>query len=181
MSVQYNSMEDLKGRIDNLVTDITKCYILLKYALNTADENILYEEEFKKRYINFYLTVHEIDCRLEEDNDLFKQILGLDNYEESMSFLDKKTFEYQETNGEVDMDYDIKASMSSVKMDFYKNNKSEFGNNTRFHIETDKNSPLNPVAKTEEERKCIFNILTNFYKEDLLKKDNKVKILNKNM
>lgn len=176
MSIQYNSIEDLKGKIDNQITDITKCYILIKYALNTADENILYEEEFKKRYNNFYLTISEVDCSL--DNDLFKQILGIDNYEEGMKFLDKKTFDYEDTNDEIDMDYDIKASMSSVKMDFYKKNDSEFGSNTRFHIDTDKNSPINPVAKTEEEKRCIFNTLTDFYKTNLLEAN---KVLKKNM
>jgi hypothetical protein len=178
MSIQYNSIEDLKGRIDNSITEITKCYILIKYALNTADENILYEEEFKKRYTNFYLTIHDMDVSLDGTNDLFKQILGIDEYEERMSFLDKKTFDYEEINEEVDMDYDIKASMSSVKMDFYKKNNSEFGTSTRFHIDTDKNSPLDPKAKSEEEKKCIFNTLTNFYKTNLLETN---KVLKKDM
>lgn len=185
MSKEYHSLEELKENIDNSLTDITKCYLLINYAYNTSEEMILYTSEFKKRYNNFYRTISIIELELDEsklaDNkDLLKQMLGIDEYKNKMGFLDNERLEneLEDKDDTIDLAYETKAANTSVKLNFYHNNHVEFGPKTRFHIDTDKYSTIDPVAKTEEEKKYIFEVLTNFYlnnfsykKSKTLKKD----------
>lgn len=180
MSKEYNSLVDLKESIDNRVVGITKCYLLIKYAYNTEENDNVYKSEFKKRYLNFYKELIKVDHDLEDlsmtDNpELFRQILGLDYYMPNMSFLEKEDIgaELEEENDIVDIDYEVKAAMSTVKLNFYHNNQVEFGNNTRFHVETEKYSTINPKATTNEEKKFIFEALTTFYKNTYLNKNDK--------
>ena len=181
MSKKYDfNLVDLNEGIDNRIIGITKCYLLINYAFNTEENNDVYKTEFKKRYLNFYRALTSVDHDLDDlsltsNPKLFKQLLGLDYYIPTMSFLESEDIntELEEENDIVDIDFEVKAAMSSVKLNFYHNNNVEFGNNTRFHVETDKYSTINPKAKTSEEKKYIFEALTNFYKNNFLNKNNK--------
>ena len=168
MSAKYSSFEDLKGRISDSLTDVTKCYILIKYAENTEEEKELYREEFKTRYINFYRTILDIEEFLDKTflaatSSNYKTILNLSSYKSKMSFVDIDSIENIDNDEIIDNDYQKKASTSATKMFFYYKNESEFGSSTRFHVETGKNCLINPKARDEGERTHIFSSMTEYF------------------
>ena len=181
MAKNVLSLEELKKEIDNSLTSVTKCYILLNYADLDKDTEVLYKEEFSTRYINFYKTINRIENGLEEvftedSIEILSHILDIDYYDSKMEFLRLTNFDaVKENNEQIDVDYVIKASMSSTKMNFYSSNREEFGEKTRFHIDTDKYTPIDPAARSNEERKCVFETLTKFYKENFFKKNKTLK------
>ena len=163
MEVKYNSFEILKDKINNSLTNVTKCYILINYADNTEEEIEILEEEFKNRYSDFYKTIVEVEQILDEkylSSDCYKKILDLDYYKDNLDCFEAEEMEFEE---DLDIIYYKKTNSSNTKMNFYYNNKSEFGPSTRFHVETAKNGLINPNAKDEKERKYIFNTLVEYY------------------
>ena len=181
MAKNVLSLEESKRDIDNSLTSVTKCYILLNYAEIDKDTEVLYKEEFSTRYINFYKTVNEMENSInevftEDSVGIIKHILDIDYYDSEMEFLRLTNFDaVKENNEQIDVDYIIKASMSNTKLNFFNSNREEFGENTRFHIDTDKYTPIDPVAKSNNERKCIFETLTKYYKENFFKKNKTLK------
>lgn len=181
------SIENIQNNVQKSLTDITKCYILINYAHNTDEEQKLYKQEFQKRYINFYRNIVLLSEQINETyegsmKDLFKKILDLDFYQSKMNFLDTIDLgnDIEENNQEVDSDYNRKASMSQVKLNFYHNNKVEFGLNTRFHVDTSRYSTIDPEAKNNEEKENIFCALTFCFRNNYLK-DYKKKLILEDM
>lgn len=189
MGKKIRTFDEIKSDIDNSLTDATKCYILVNYVYNTEEYDKKYKDEFAKRFINFYKTIVKVeneldDMFLKDNSDIFKRILNIDYYKPNMKFLDSVDLgnELEEKDDSVDIDYEVKASMSVSKLNFYHNNRVEFGNNTRFHVDTDKCSAIDPKARSEEEKVFIFMALTDYFKNNYLDKSNKdIKILKKNM
>ncbi len=171
MKAHNKSFAEMKKEMDDSLTDVTKCYLLIKYAFNTEEETKKYNEEFKKRYINYYKTIIDLENELDERllpglSSEFKLLLNTAYYKDGMKFLKNISLdEIGENDEEIDADYQKKASLGAVKVNFYHNNKVEFGRNTRFHVNTAKNETIDPIAKTEEEKTYIFAALTNHFIE----------------
>lgn len=180
------SIDEVKNNINESVMGITRCYILIKYANNTEEEQELYESELRKRYINFYRNMLVFEERINESYDgsmreLFKKISDFDFYKSKMGFLNSMDVgEIEEIDPSVDEDYEVKASMSQVKLNFYQNNKFEFGINTRFHVDTSKYSTINIEAKDNEEKESVFRALTLCFKGKYCSK-NRNKLVLKDM
>lgn len=167
METKYSSLEILKERINDSLTDVTKCYILINYADNTAEEMEMLEEKFISKYNDFYKTIIEVEQVLDNkymSSDSYKKILNLDFYKESLDSIEIEEIETED----LDIIYNKKANNSNTRLNFYYNNKSEFGPSTRFHVETTKNGLINPRAKDEKERKYIFNTLIEYYNKKYL-------------
>lgn len=179
MSKEYNSFNKIRESIDESLTDATKCYLLIKYAYSTDEEKKLYIEEFKKRYDNFYKTVKGIENHIDSVfsdgmETQLKGILNLGFYKEKMNFLEIEDLSLEELNQQVDLDFENKTSTSMVKLNFYHNNKVEFGTNTRFHVNTTKYGVIDPKAHNEEEVAYIFNALTSYYINSFTDKDKNI-------
>jgi hypothetical protein len=190
MKGNYRSFGEMKELINKTLTDATKCYILANYVYNTEDTSKKYKDEFKKRYTNFYKTIINIEDEMNgmfrnEACETFKQILNLDYFKSKMDFFNSENMdmELEDIDDSIDIDYEVKAAMSSVKLNFYHSNRVEFGNNTRYHVDTSKYGVINPSPSNEEERMFIFLSLTNYYYNNCLveEKDNTKKLINKNM
>lgn len=185
----HNTFEEIRGKINDSLTGIAKCYILINYAYNTEEETITYKKEFKKRYVDFYKliieTEEDIDRRFMNGlNEPLKKLLNIEFYKPEMTFLKQTNIdEIKGTDEDIDADYERKASMSVVKLNFYHNNNVEYGSTTRFHVNTTKYGVVDPVAHSEEESIYLFSTLTNYYINNLnnVETDDKQKKLTKNM
>ena len=178
------TFENTEKEIISLMEDIARCYLLLNYSYNDNDENKLYSEEFKKRYINFYKYI----VSLEEDIDYnhykeiateLKKVFNINIYRSKMQFLDDLNLgkELEETNKDVDSKYSAKCSTFIIKLNFYHNNKCEFGSNTRKHVDLEKYEPIDCSINNEEEEIYLFNQMTDFFKNKYMDKESKKLIL----
>ncbi len=167
--------------IENSVEDIAKCYMLLKYAYNTEEENKKYKKEFEKRYNNFYLIINNLEKDIDNNHysdigEEIKKMFNLDFYKSNMSFLDCDSInEIKEKDESVDIDYEKKASMIIVKLNFYHGNNYEFGNNTRLHVDINNYGLIDLKPFSEEESFNIFSSLTDYYLVNI--KNKKIKVL----
>lgn len=178
---------ETEHKISGLVENITKCYLLLNYAYNTEDEIQLYKEEFKNRYICFYKELvaleEEIDYKhFKEIGSELKKIFKIDFYKSKMSFLDSVDLGQDpiEIDNTVDSDFDAKCSTITVRLNFYHNNRYEFGDKTRLHANIERYSVINPSTSSEEEDIFIFNALSDYFMNNYLittDKNNKKLIL----
>lgn len=173
------SFEETRRKIEDGITEITKCYILINFAYNTEEEKYLYKKEFKKRYINFYKTIlnarQEVEDSYKESiRERIKGIFDLEGYKNKMSFLEGMDLSKEESNDiNIDADYERKTSNSNVKLNFYHNNGVIFGPSTRFHVNTTKYGAIDPVAHTQDEEKYIFDILTYYFEKNFRQKEEK--------
>lgn len=179
-----STFEDTEKRKISLVGDIAKCYMLLNYAYNNADETKLYSDEFVKRFTNFYKTI----ILLEETIDFkhckeiaveLKKYFNIGFYRSKMEFLDDIDLgdELAEINQNVDSDYASKCSLLAVRLNFYHHNKFEFGSYTRKHVNMDSYEPINCSINNEEEEMYLFSQLADFFKSKYVDKTGKKLIL----
>lgn len=181
---EYNfAFGKIKKELDEQVTGITKCYILLKYAYNSKEDEIKYKEEFKNRYISFSKNINETAEYIDEkclNSDEIKDLLALGFYQSSMSFLDEKDIEIKAFNSEIEEDYNKKTTADTVKRNFYHNNNCEFGSKTREHVNLTQYGIIDPEAKNDTEDAFIFSALTTYFRNTFSKefiKDKKSLIL----
>ena len=173
----YAKYDDIKNGVDNALTDVTKCYILYTYAYSTEKEYDLYKGEFKKRFINLYKTIMDIDKdidyrHLSGISDEIKEIYNINFIKNELSFLDKDDLgeELEETNTKIENDYISKTTTKMVKLNFLHNHRYEFGNSTRSHVNVEEYGTIDPVAHNDEEIETIFSVLTDFYQRHCLDK-----------
>ena len=180
----YVKFDDIKNGVEKALTDVTKCYILYTYAYSTEKEYDLYKKEFKKRFINLYKTIMDIDQdidyrHLSGISDEIKEIYNVNLIKNGMGFLDKEVLEFdiEEIDDKIENDYLSKTITKIVKLNFLHNNRYEFGNNTRSHARVEECGTIDPVAHNDEEIETIFSVLTDFYKRHCLDKKSK-KLIN---
>ena len=159
-----------KKELDERVAAITRCYILLHYGYNTDDENKLYREEFKKRYVAFYRAVNEKSEYLDERHmsgivEEIKELILLPHYQTTMSFLDGVELgEPEEFNSQIEEDYEKKTLTETVKRNFFHNNNCEFGTKTRDHVNLTQCGVIDPMANDDTEDAFIFAALTTYFR-----------------
>ena len=171
---------EIKKRILDSLEELIKCYILINYAYNTEEKLIHFKEDFRKKYINFYKTINDIDKEIDENHyeeigKEIKKIFNIDYYKSKMDFLDSYNFEYEDASplGEIDKEYRVKASTILTKNNFYQNNDYEFGKNTNAHINIKNSNPINPKPSNDMEEKIVFLKISMYFMNNYLDSRNK--------
>lgn len=170
MGRSRDTFEDLRDKIFDSLSEVTKCYLLINYAYNTEEEIKLYRDEFKKRYINFYIFILKLEQQIDYNHlsgisDEIKKLLNINFYINKMEFLEDLhvSKDVSEIDTKIDSDYNLKTSSKTVKSNFYHNNNHEFGSTTKKHVNLEEFGPINPKAHFDDENTFVFSALTKYF------------------